>query len=72
MLLLLLDAVVFRRAPIAPSCVIVSRALIVLLSSQGHAYAILDLREVENHKLVKLRNPWGDTEWAGGPSLALS
>ena len=37
---------------------------------QGHAYSILDVKEVshqsEHHQLVKLRNPWADnTEWSG-------
>lgn len=36
-----------------------------------HAYAIIDIREVEiknskkKEKLMKIRNPWGETEWKG-------
>jgi calpain-15 len=34
-----------------------------------HAYAIIDIREVKtgkkNEKLLKIRNPWGGTEWTG-------
>lgn len=32
---------------------------------QGHAYSILNVREVEGACLVKLRNPWGQTEYEG-------
>ena len=31
----------------------------------GHAYGVLDVREVEGHRLIKCRNPWGQTEWTG-------
>lgn len=31
----------------------------------GHAYAVLAAKEVEGHKLVQVRNPWGRTEWTG-------
>ena len=34
---------------------------------QGHAYAILDVREVEGHRLMQLKNPHGSggAEWSG-------
>jgi hypothetical protein len=36
---------------------------------QGHAYAILRVEEESDtngeHKLIQLRNPWGQTEWKG-------
>ena len=32
---------------------------------QGHAYAVLRVLEVDNIKLLQLRNPWGSFEWDG-------
>lgn len=32
---------------------------------EGHAYTIMEAREVEGHRLLKLRNPWGKKEWQG-------
>ncbi|MES1907875.1 MAG: hypothetical protein MHM6MM_000909 [Cercozoa sp. M6MM] len=32
---------------------------------QGHAYAILQVREVDGHRLIQLKNPWARTEWKG-------
>lgn len=26
---------------------------------QNHAYGIMDVVEVDNHKLIRIRNPWG-------------
>ena len=31
----------------------------------GTAHAVLAAKEVEGHKLVQVRNPWGRTEWTG-------
>ncbi|KAJ7955438.1 calpain-type cysteine protease DEK1 [Quillaja saponaria] len=33
---------------------------------QGHAYSLLQIREVDGHKLVQIRNPWAnEVEWNG-------
>nr|XP_009403924.1 PREDICTED: calpain-type cysteine protease ADL1 isoform X1 [Musa acuminata subsp. malaccensis] len=33
---------------------------------QGHAYSILQVREVDGHKLIQIRNPWAnEVEWNG-------
>ena len=37
---------------------------------QMHAYTILDVQEVEGHKLLKIRNPHGHGEWTGAWSDA--
>jgi hypothetical protein len=32
---------------------------------ERHAYSIMEAREINGQRLVKLRNPWGKTEWKG-------
>lgn len=34
----------------------------------GHAYSIISAHHVEGVRLLKLRNPWGKTEWKGAYS----
>jgi hypothetical protein len=35
----------------------------------GHAYGVIDLFEItsdqKTHRLLIVRNPWGETEWKG-------
>jgi hypothetical protein len=31
----------------------------------GHAYSVIQVREALGHRLLNIRNPWGDSEWAG-------
>lgn len=31
----------------------------------SHAYSIMEARKVKGHRLLKIRNPWGKTEWTG-------
>lgn len=31
----------------------------------GHAYSIIAAKEAKGHKLVLIRNPWGNFEWDG-------
>jgi len=31
----------------------------------SHAYALLDMRKIQGHKLIMLKNPWSHVEWKG-------
>ncbi|RVD84784.1 uncharacterized protein DFL_006508 [Arthrobotrys flagrans] len=31
----------------------------------GHAYSVLKAREIDGHRFVLVRNPWGKSEWKG-------
>ncbi|RDW93338.1 calpain-like protein [Aspergillus mulundensis] len=33
--------------------------------AEGHSYSIMDVKEIDGVRLVKLRNPWGKKEWSG-------
>jgi len=30
-----------------------------------HAYSIMEAKEIKGHRLLKVRNPWGEGEWRG-------
>jgi len=32
---------------------------------ENHAYTVVSVHETEGHKLVRIRNPWGNFEWKG-------
>ncbi|KKK17275.1 hypothetical protein ARAM_006364 [Aspergillus rambellii] len=33
--------------------------------SENHSYSIMDAKEIDGERLIKLRNPWGKKEWSG-------
>ncbi|GES63557.1 calpain-like protein [Aspergillus terreus] len=33
--------------------------------AENHSYSIMEAREIEGHRLLRLRNPWGKKEWSG-------
>ncbi|KAJ5346706.1 hypothetical protein N7541_009188 [Penicillium brevicompactum] len=33
--------------------------------SEQHSYSIMEAREIDGHRLLRLRNPWGRKEWHG-------
>lgn len=57
-------ACVAKDRYLTPSVNNTSRSLDSGLSAR-HAYAILRAVEYRGRRFVKLRNPWGETDWSG-------